>query len=209
MSTMGFFIPIPPQYPALSSYPLPVSSVLLPLFGLTSLILQIPPLIFHIYQRNLGASALIIWLSLSLLIVVCNALIWPRDNIQDWWDGAGYCDVVIRIQIGAQAGLPGSALVIARGLAAILHVDEAPRVRKWWTKALEWWLCLGFPLFLMAVYYIVQSNRYSLATTSGCQLWLDRNWVSIVLVEMWPLVLSIYNAYLGSKSFVTCHVVVI
>jgi pheromone a factor receptor len=198
MSIPTFLLPSIPS--TQTTYPLPAASILLPLFSLSALLLQIPPLLFHLHQRNLGASSLIVWLSLSLLIYVINPLLWPRDNTHDWWDGAGYCDVVVRVQIGVEVGLPGSALVIVRGLAAILNVDQAPREKRWRGKLLEWWLCLGFPLFIMAIYYVVQSNRYTLVTTTGCRFWIERTWASIVLIAMWPLILSIYNAYLASKS---------
>lgn len=181
---------------------LPAASVVLPIFAGLALLLQIPALVWHIRTRNLGASSQIIWISFVLLFFVINPIIWPRDDYWNWWPGYGLCDVESRILLGAYVGLPGSAMCIVRKLLVVLDPDSNPvptKAQRRRELVLDLFLCIGFPILIMIVFYVVQANRYTIFTTTGCVWWIERTWASIALVLMWPLVLSIINAYLSGK----------
>jgi pheromone a factor receptor len=182
--------------------PLPVATVVFPIFAGTALILQIPALTWHIRTRNLAASFQIIWISLVLLFFVINPIIWPRDDYWNWWHGYGLCDIESRILVGASVGLPGSAMCIVRKLLVVLDPDANPVPTKAQRRRelfLDLFLCIGFPIIIMGLFYIVQAARYAIFTTVGCDWWIERTWASIVLVLMWPLILSVINAYLSGE----------
>jgi pheromone a factor receptor len=141
------------------------------------------------------------WLQLMQIIYIINPIVWPRDDTFRWWNGNGLCDVEIRILVGATVGIPGSTMCIVRKLANVLDskpliLTRAQRNRR---MLLDGFLCIGFPIILMIVYYVVQANRYTVLTTTGCAWWIDRSWPSIVLVLIWPLVLAMINAYFAGK----------
>src|ERR1700755_2703013 len=107
-----------------SFFPIYPITVLIPVLSASAFVLQIPPLVWHVRNRNLGASCLIAWLSVIQVIYVLNPIIWPRDDIMNWWSGYGLCDIEIRILIAATVAVPGSTTVIIRKLAAILDRDD-------------------------------------------------------------------------------------
>jgi pheromone a factor receptor len=185
------------------NFPIYPITVLIPTLSASALVLQIPPLIWHLRNRNLGASCMIGWLSLIQIIYIINPIIWPRDNIMNWWNGHGLCDIEIRILIAATVAIPGSTMVIIRNLAAILNRDElhlpTPSQRRR-QQIIDLFLCFGFPVLIMVIYYVVQSNRYTIFTTTGCTWWIERTWLSIVLILIWPLVLAIINTYFAGMS---------
>ena len=183
-------------------YPIYPITYILPILSFSALILQIPPLIWHVRNRNIGASSMIAWLSIVNLIYIINPIIWPRDDIMNWWKGYGLCDIEIHIQIATTVAFPGATMVIIRNLAAVLDTKEPSlpnRTQRRIKQGLDLFLCFGFPALIMIVYYVVQANRYTIFTTTGCTWWIERTWVSIILVLIWPLVLAIINAYLASK----------
>jgi pheromone a factor receptor len=198
----GGHIPQPVMDPSID-YPIYPITILIPTLSASALLLQIPPFIWHLRNRNLGATCMIGWLSIIQIIYIINSIIWPRDDIMNWWDGRGLCDIEIRILIAATVAVPGSTMVIIRNLAAILdrdhprHPTPAQRIRQ---RAIDLFLCLGFPILIMIVFYIVQANRYTIFTTTGCTWWIERSWLSIALVLIWPLVFAIINTHFAGMS---------
>jgi pheromone a factor receptor len=183
-------------------YPLPVASVVLPILSASAFLLGIPPLVWHVRNRNLGASCMIAWFLPVQLIYVVNPIIWSRDNTADWWDGSGLCDVEIRLLIASTIAVPGAITCIMRGLARILDVERPPfHGASRWGRILDVMLCFGLPLVLVSVYYVFQPTRYAIYTSTGCNWLLARTWGSIVVMRMGPFILSIVNGYLASESF--------
>lgn len=180
-------------------YPLPVASVVIPILSASAFLLDIPPLVWHLRNRNLGASCMIAWFLVLQLIYVVNPILWPRDDTADWWDGSGFCDVEIRLLIASTIAVPGAITCIMRSLARILNVERSPlQSSSRWGTVLDVILCFVLPLVLVAVYYVVQPTRYAIYTSTGCNWLLARTWGSIVLMRVGPFILSIVNGYLAS-----------
>jgi pheromone a factor receptor len=186
-------------------FPLPAMSVILPILSIAAILLEIPPFFCNLRNRNYGAVSLILWLGLIQFFYFVNPMIWSRDNVDSWWDGSGLCDLEVRIQIGSEVAIPGSILCIVRRLARIMDTSKAVVVpspaRRRLDALLDIFLCIGFPVLLMALYYIVQPIRYFIYTTTGCDAALQRSWPSILIISIWPLILSMINAALSSKFF--------
>jgi pheromone a factor receptor len=185
---------------------LPPQSVLIPLFSVTAIILEIPPFMWHIKNRNFAASCLIVYLFVLQFMGFLNPIIWGHDSDLDRWDGKGLCDVQIRAQLLIYIGLPCCITCIIRRLAAILDTNravlsEASKAnRRLWQDAS---LCIGFPVIINALYYVVQPNRYWLFTVSGCKWPISYSWPSVLVVQMWPIIFSVINAYLAGKQDLT------
>jgi len=188
-----------------NEYPLSIAAVLIPILSSIVIVLDLPPMIWHIRNRNIGASALIFWLVLLNLFNFCNALIWPRDNISEWWNGGVYCDIQVRLFMGATIGaLPGAILCIMKALARVLDTKKTvvscgveDRRRQYTMDGL---LCFGLPVFFMIDMYIVQGARYQIAGISGCDFSMDHSWPSIVVVVMWPPIILLISSYYAGKS---------
>jgi pheromone a factor receptor len=183
------------------SYPLPAASVWVPVLSASAFLLDIPPLVWHVRNRNLGPSCMIAWFLILQLTYVINPIVWPRDNVDEWWDGAGLCDVEIRLNIAASIAVPGAITCIMRSLARILDVERSPlHYSSRWSKALDAFLCFVLPAVLVAVYYVFQPCRYVIYTTTGCTWFVARTWASVIVMRIGPLILSLINAYLAGQS---------
>jgi pheromone a factor receptor len=187
-------------------YPL---AVIYPLMAFLSALLCTPPFIWHLRNRNTGAASIMFWLLLLNFQSFLNGIIWPTDDIYNWWGGAIYCDIDIRLALGGTLGVPAAALCITRDLARALDTNR-PRgtsdAQKRWKLIGDLALCFGLPLYAMAIYYVVQPVRYYIFSIQGCWPPIDASWVSIVLLFMWPLILSVASGYYACLILIRIYI---
>lgn len=125
--------------------------------------------------------------------------------------GQGYCDVQIRIMVGAIIGaVPACVLAISRSLAGALdtnrqmvHQDRRDKMKGYVFEAV---LCFGLPIFYMVAYYVVQNVRYFIVPVYGCDNRYDGSWISVVLFFVPPVVMTLFSSYYTSKfPFIPPH----
>ncbi|KAF2112004.1 pheromone A receptor-domain-containing protein [Lophiotrema nucula] len=196
-------------------YPRYYTAILLPALAFPAVILDIPPLVWHMWQRNIAAWSLILWAMIVNFQNAINPLIWPRDNVADWWDGQGLCDIEVRIYLGAIVALPAATAMVMRKLARVMDTRNitvaTSRKSRMKEGVLEIVWCWGFPAFQILTYYIVQPIRYFIFGISGCVVAYDTSWPSAVVSWMWgPItmlvsagyaILLVYRMYLYRKEF--------
>ncbi|KAF2488711.1 STE3-domain-containing protein [Lophium mytilinum] len=180
-------------------YPYYPIAVVIPVLSSITIVLDIPMLIWHCHQRNLAATSLVLWIIIMNLINVTNAIIWPRDNLAEWWDGNVLCDIESRLVIAAWVALPGGLACILRRLAKVLDTknivvapSRAHRIRELIFDLLWCWV---FPLLSMVMYYFVQTIRYFIYGIQGCGPGFHTSWASVVFVWIWPPIIDSFAAY--------------
>ncbi|RAR14321.1 pheromone b alpha 2 receptor [Stemphylium lycopersici] len=190
-------------------------AMLFPVFAFPAWTLCLPSMIWHFRQANVAAGSAILWIILHNFFNSINALIWPRDNLTEWWDGSIWCDIHVRLQVGSYVGLAASAAIITRKLAKVMDtrnitvsISRGSKIRE---KVWELVWCWGAPLLLIIVYYVVQPARYMIYGIVGCLPAYDTSWPSIVLSIMWfPItmafasywaVLLVYRLYRYRREF--------
>jgi len=134
-------------------------AIVMPTLAAIAVMLCIPPFIWHLSNRNVGAVGLMLWLIILNFMNFINALIWPNDNIFAYWNGEVFCDIEIRLMLGGTVALPGAVLCIVRDLACALDTNrntlsfsDSQKKRK---LIIDLLLYFGSPLYFMAIYYIV------------------------------------------------------
>lgn len=154
----------------------------------TGFALLIPPLLWHIKFKNIPAITLLIWLILLAVQGGVNAIIWSGVDYDTKFSGAGWCDIMIRIQLGASVGFSCSVAAICLNLYLILSANNNtirwfshPKRRLW----IELTICLATPIMVMGLSYLAESYRYSVVRYSGCRIAIVPNWVSVVLTSLW------------------------
>ncbi len=184
--------------------PISAAAIIFPIFAFPAWILCLPPMIWHFQQSNVAAGSLILWMILHNFFNSVNSLIWPRDNVLEWWDGAVWCDVHVHIQIGSYVGLTASMAMVMRKLAIVMDTNNmtlsSSRNSKIKAKIWEVVWCWVIPLFFMALYYVVQPVRYMIYGIVGCMSAHDSSWPSVVLGFMWPTVGMVFASYWSCKS---------
>ncbi|KAK6008830.1 hypothetical protein QM012_000733 [Aureobasidium pullulans] len=180
-------------------------AVLAPLF----LILNFPPLIWHLRNRNLAAVCMVFWIMLMNFLSIINVIIWPYIDMRDMYDGQGLCDVEVKLLGGRITGLNSALLCLLRALAAVLNTDKTllgpSKAQKRRNTAIELAWCVGLPLLTMVLQYIVQFNRFALIGVSGCQLMSYNSRVSFVLIYLAPIITNAVAVYCAIIVIIRLH----
>ncbi|MCJ1331300.1 a-factor receptor [Thelotrema lepadinum] len=174
-------------------------SVLLVTLSFFALFLSVPALVWHIKNRSLPASSLILWIVLENVFNIINALIWPNDNVTTWWIGEGYCDINIKLDAAANIGLLGSLCCILKSLAKALDTDNARLMltpaKRQRTMLLEIFYCIGFPIVFAVLGFIIQPYRYYVFAIAGCVPPFSDSWLTVMIYYVWPPIFCVINAY--------------
>ncbi|KAL4870376.1 hypothetical protein BDV12DRAFT_61134 [Aspergillus spectabilis] len=157
------------------------------------------PLALHWKNRNFPAAMLMGWFIVLNIFNIMNAFIWPTDDIENWWDGQGLCDIEVKVLIGSYVAVPGSLVCIFRSLAIVMDTSRATLVpskrQRWQNRAMEILFCVLVPLIAAVMHIVYQGNRYFIFAVSGCVTSLDESWVSLALGYIWPLVICFIATY--------------
>lgn len=185
-------------------FPLYSDAITIPIFSLLAILLCIPPLVWHTQHRNIGAASLIFWLTIANTMSFLNALIWPRDNILDWWQGYGLCDIEIRLMTMIPTAQMGAVVVILHDLATVLNTNKiivsTSAVRKRRKLFYDLMICFFLPSLTIIFFYFVQVYRYVILTIQGCFPTLSPTWMTILLIAIWPPILQLIGCYFAGKS---------
>jgi pheromone a factor receptor len=167
------------------------------------LILNFPPLIWHLRNRNTAAISMVFWVMLMNFFSILNVIIWPYIDMRHMYDGQGLCDVEIKLLGARTAGLNAAILCLLRALAAVLNTDKnllgPSKAQKRRNRAVELAWCVGLPLLTMILQYTVQLNRFALLGVSGCQPMSLMGWTSFVLLFLPPIIANAIALYYASK----------
>lgn len=192
-----------------SNAPLYSQAILFPLFAFPSWLLCVPPLVWHFSQGNIAAGSVVTWVVLNNFYNAINPLIWPRDNLAEWWDGNLWCDIGVRIQVGTTVGIAASTAMIIRKLARVMDtrniIVSSSRNSKLKEKIWEVFWCWGFPMIMILLFYIVQPIRYFIFGIMGCISAYDTSWPSIVLIIMWGPITMLVAAYYAGELYSTVN----
>ncbi|SLM41278.1 GPCR fungal pheromone mating factor, STE3 [Lasallia pustulata] len=180
-------------------YQLSPGAIAVPLLSFITLVLNVPPLVWHTKNHNLAASTLVFWIILCNLFNFINALLWPTDNLTSWWNGVGLCDIEVKLITASTVGIVGSLACIMRNLAAVLDTSNTvlmpSRAQRRRRIVFDSIFCIAFPVYMIIIHYIVQPSRYYIFAISGCTPSFDNSWVSIVLCFIWPPIICLVDAY--------------
>ncbi|KAK4983391.1 a-factor receptor [Elasticomyces elasticus] len=171
------------------------STVVLAFLSALTLVLDIPPLLWHVRNRNVAAMSLVLWIIVLNMMTVVNIMIWPTSDFASWWSGVGLCDVEAKLMVASTIALPASSMCIMRDLARVMDTEHSvisstrsERKRK---LVMDLCWCLGTPILLMVLHYVVQPNRYYVWAVAGCNPSIDNSWVAIVLILLPPLLMFV------------------
>jgi pheromone a factor receptor len=179
--------------------PFSYQAILFSIFSFAAWILCLPPMVWHSQQGNIAAGSLMAWIVFNNFFNSVNSLIWPRDNLLEWWDGNVWCDIHVRLQVGSTVGLAACTAMVTRKLALVMDTRNITVSSSGRSKVKEkvWevvW-CWGYPLLIIIVYYVVQPVRYMIYGIVGCKSAHDTSWPSIVLSFMWGPITMVFAAY--------------
>lgn len=169
--------------------------ILVAALAFPSCLLSIFPLIAHVRSTNFAAIVLILATMILNLQNFVNALVWPKNNLENYWDGRILCDIQVKLFIGLSMSVTGAIVSILRQTAIILDTNSmtlSPSHRQRVLKAtFEGTVCVLIPAIMMTAHYVVQSERYWILPVVGCTAAFDNNWVTVILMFVPPLLMCI------------------
>ncbi|MCJ1235234.1 a-factor receptor [Varicellaria rhodocarpa] len=182
------------------------AAVTVQVLSILTLVLDIPSFVWHIKNRNLSASVLVFWIILVNFFDLVNALLWPTDDVGNWWHGQIWCDIQVKLVNASNVAILGAIASTMRALAIALDTDRivlsastAQRRRNWIIDGL---LCFGLPLYMIVIHYVVQPTRYYIFAIAGCTPSFDNSWPSIVIIYIWPPIICLLDAFYGGLVIV-------
>ncbi|KAF8996219.1 GPCR fungal pheromone mating factor [Cyathus striatus] len=129
------------------------------------------------------------WVGIACLIMGLNSAIWT-GNISD--HAPIWCDISIHILVAIDIAISVSALSIALSVYHVTRIRmdtyTKDRERRWLIAYLG--LGLGMPVLEVALYYIIQFNRYIIIEDVGCQMQYAATTIAYVLILGLPLFAS-------------------
>lgn len=156
-----------------------------------AMVLLVPPLMWHVKTLNIPLIALICWLLLMDINILVGAIIWGGPDFMTQYSGAGYCDVMVKLQVGANVGISSSTAGVMFNLCRIIKADRAiPAPRSFRKIGTDLVISLLTPVIVMGLNYLVQSRRYYVMQYSGCQNVASLSWVTVVVYSMWLVIWS-------------------
>lgn len=179
------------------------ATVLIATFSLLTSILITPPMLWHLRNRNLGATSLILWVLVLTAQMFLNAVIWPNDDTASWFYGNVLCDIEVKIQIASYVGFPASATSVLKALARVMDTERASlgltkdQRRRGYAVDILW--CTGFPALQMLSHYFVQAKRYFIFGISGCAPTAETSWLMDLLLTAPPVIWTIICTYYAGK----------
>nr|QHW03272.1 putative pheromone receptor protein isoform s1 [Flammulina filiformis] len=160
-------------------------------FSFVAFILCALPFPFYLRAWNVGTSCYAFWTGLACLNSFINAIIWNHNAI-NW--APVWCDISTRIILSENVSLTICSFVINRRLywmatSTSVNFDRRKAIRS------DLLLCLGVPILQMIVAIIPTGNRFSIFEDIGCANHIPNTWVSILLIQSWPLAIGLASAY--------------
>ncbi|KAJ7790722.1 fungal pheromone STE3G-protein-coupled receptor, partial [Mycena leptocephala] len=165
---------------------------LFPIFAFLGFFLPLIPLHWHFQAWNSGTCWYIFWASLSCLNQFVNSIVWAGNTLNSapWW-----CEISIRIMMGASVGLPAASLCINRRLYHIASVRAVviTKAEKARAVLIDSLICGLFPAVYIALQYIVQGHRFNIFEDIGCYPDLYNTLPTYFISSMWPLVIGLVS----------------
>ncbi|CAJ0867206.1 4465_t:CDS:2, partial [Entrophospora sp. SA101] len=166
-----------------------------------SVILILIPLGFHIQLRNSGAILMTMWISITNFILFVNSILWA-DDLED--KAPTWCYITPPIYVAAHVGLMASITCMIYNLYSYVEyptiITEVYKRRQIYT---ELFISIVMPFVLTALGYLVFKNKYSIRPILGCFLQAHSSWLYILLLGIWPVIISGIGCYLAARTSYT------
>lgn len=145
-------------------------------------------------HREFATVVLIIDVLLLNFFNILNALIWPNDNWDRWWDGYGLCDIEAYVLVPIDTLFAACIFVIMRNLAGHLRLrraaDLTPRERKR-QHIVEALILFMAPVLQLAATWFLLAQRYVIGAVVGCIVAYEGSWFQIIVFDVPALVFSL------------------
>ncbi|KAJ7086817.1 STE3-like pheromone receptor, partial [Mycena belliarum] len=127
-------------------------------------------------------------------------IVWAGNMINH---APAWCEISIRIMMGASVGLPAASLCINRRLYHIASVRAVSisKAEKRRTIFIDSLICGLFPALYIAFQYIVQGHRFDIFQDIGCYPAFFNSLPTYFISSMWPVIIGLVSGVYCGLSF--------
>jgi len=173
-----------------------VSNTAFTVFSGIGVIISLIPLPWHLESANVGTCMYMIWTALACLVHFVDSIVWSGNAI-NW--APVWCDINIRIQLGAAVAWPACILCIVRRLYYIaspttVTTTKTDRRRE---VIVDLLITIGIPVLEMVMAYIVAGHRFNIFEDFGCSHATWNTPLAYVLVYSWPFIIGLASGCYG------------
>ncbi|KLO06011.1 STE3-domain-containing protein [Schizopora paradoxa] len=174
-----------------------------PIGNFMGFVLALIPLVSQIRKLSAAVWGYAIWIAIYCFIEFVNTIIW-HDNVNIV--APVWCDIGIKLQLGASVGTRVCAFVICVHLYKVTRLrgsieTTASQRRK--TLIYELLAIIGIPFLVMALFIIIQPIRFQILEEAGCELY-DYSFVGYIIIygpELLPSLGCVVLAPLILRTF--------
>ena len=139
---------------------------------------------------------------LLCLQYLINANIWPTQEINNWWNGTGLCDIQAPLKYPISLSLALSLWRLMNALATAVRnlpqyeLSKAEKRNRLLKEALYCWLV---PLLQIPLSYLVRKGRFTVIPVVGCADLLDDSWLKFLIITVWCPLAMLLTSYSAGK----------
>nr|AAQ96344.1 pheromone receptor Rcb2 B44 [Coprinopsis cinerea] len=166
---------------------------LFPIFAFVGCILCLIPLPWHLQAWNSGTCFFMAWTALACLNQFVNSVVWSGNAINH---APIWCEISIRILMGASVGIPASSMCIVRRLYAIARSQKVAitRAEKRRAVIMDSLICVLLPIVYVALQVVVQGHRFDIFEDIGCYPIIYNTLLSYFISFAPPLAIGLVSA---------------
>lgn len=180
------------------------ASIIVACLGIIIGIINMPAVHQHWQHRNLPMTAMTAATVYANFYLALNAIIWSHDNFDHWYNGMGFCDVGVKLDLMLNVLFPAAMSCVLRHLANVMDTSRAAVMQTTAQKrrgyVIDSICCFAIPALQIPIHYVVQDRRITIVSTGGCVPTSDASWVSFVFIFLPPLLWIALAACYSSKS---------
>ncbi|KAI0792019.1 GPCR fungal pheromone mating factor [Abortiporus biennis] len=184
-----------------------IEQYFLTVFSFLAMVLVLIPLPLMWNARNVGAILYIFWSVVLNLLLFVNFNVW-RGNVEN--SAPVWCDIAVRLAFAGQLGTISAAIVIARRVSIIvrgaLSFDSMGASNRRRDMIIDLAIGLSVPVAQMIIFPFVQSNRFDIWGSLGCQPGVPTTIPLIVLTTTWPIIMGLISLYYSSITLHTLYI---
>lgn len=151
---------------------------------------------------ELAGTTMVIVVAIINFHFAINTLLWPNDDIGNWYDGSGWCDYQVATWIPLETLNAAGVCAIMYHIAnqvSLMRATALSLTEKRRKQIIQALIIFPIPVIELALYWLVVAQRYNITGIVGCQPIYDPSWVFLVFFQLPPAVYSVLAGWFAGK----------
>lgn len=171
----------------------------------------VPLRLFHKNGELAGASMVVAVALLNFFYAV-NAVLWPTDDIGNWPQGYGWCDIQLVLWVPLETLNAAAVCAVMHNIAnqvSLLRASGLTCEEKRRRRMVQALILFPVPSLQIVLYYFVIAMRYNISGIIGCQAVFDPDWVFLVFFVLPCPLFAMAAAYFAGESLIKIRLSVV